>query len=270
MYRLDALLLVPLVLLAAVPASGQMLSDKTGFLYKFEIEAGGRAYQIETVSNFDVRDHSFDAERERLTLHISSGLAENLAELLIPRDLLTGDITVHLNGTEVHPRISANDRITFITLNFTGSGDSRIDISGSGGSMNATDAGTPNAENGGGCIIATAAYGSELAPRVQALREIRDGMLENSPQGAAFLELFNHAYYAVSPHVADHQRANPAFNGMVRAAITPLLATLEIMSWADSEQGILGHGILVILLNAGIYVAAPAAASVHLKRMLTR
>ena len=30
-------------------------------------------------------------------------------------------------------------------------------------------------QKGGGCLIATAAFGSEMAPQVQFLREIRDG-----------------------------------------------------------------------------------------------
>ena len=35
----------------------------------------------------------------------------------------------------------------------------------------------PTPEDGGGCLIATATYGSELAPQVQQLRELRDNQL---------------------------------------------------------------------------------------------
>ena len=46
----------------------------------------------------------------------------------------------------------------------------------------------PYEEKGGGCLIATAAYGSEMAPQVQLLREIRDNQLMNTESGTAFHE----------------------------------------------------------------------------------
>ncbi len=113
-------------------------------------------------------------------------------------------------------------------------------------------------KGGGGCLIATAAYGSEMAPQVQILREIRDGQLMNTESGASFMTGFNQIYYSFSPSVADYQRENPAFREIVRVGITPLLSTLSIMEHADTEAEILGYGIGVILLNLGIYVAAPA------------
>ena len=59
---------------------------------------------------------------------------------------------------------------------------------------------------GGGCLIATATYGSELAPQVQLLREIRDNNLLNTESGSAFMETFNDIYYSFSPTIADYER----------------------------------------------------------------
>ncbi|MDC0330216.1 hypothetical protein OAN18_04955, partial [Nitrosopumilus sp.] len=53
--------------------------------------------------------------------------------------------------------------------------------------------------NGGGCLIATATYGSELAPQIQQLRELRDNQLLNTESGSAFMTTFNEAYYSFSP-----------------------------------------------------------------------
>ena len=112
-----------------------------------------------------------------------------------------------------------------------------------------------------GCLIATAAYGTELAWQVQTLREIRDGTLYSTESGSQFMSAFNHAYYSFSPAVADLEREHPEIRSAVRALLTPMLASLGIMSLADpgSENEVLAYGISVIALNLGMYVAAPVA-----------
>ena len=110
----------------------------------------------------------------------------------------------------------------------------------------------------GSCLIATAAYGSEMAPQVQLLREIRDNQLMGTSSGTSFMAGFNQMYYSFSPYIADMQRENPIFKEAVKVAITPLLSSLSIMSYAESESEVLGYGIGVILMNLGMYIAAPA------------
>ena len=111
---------------------------------------------------------------------------------------------------------------------------------------------------GGGCLIATATYGSEMAPQVQLLREIRDNQLMNTDSGISFLTGFNSLYYSFSPYIADMERESPIFKEMIKIGITPLLSTLSVMSYAETESEVLGYGIGVILMNLGMYVATPA------------
>ena len=115
-----------------------------------------------------------------------------------------------------------------------------------------------SSEEGGGCLIATAAYGSELAPQVQLLREIRDNQLMNTESGSAFMSTFNEAYYSFSPIIADMERESPVFKEIVKAGLTPMLSTLTIMESAETESEVLGLGLSVIALNLGMYIAAPA------------
>ena len=112
-------------------------------------------------------------------------------------------------------------------------------------------------EKGGGCLIATAAYGSELAPQVQLLREIRDNQLMNTESGSAFMSGFNELYYSFSPYIADMQRENPMFKEAVKLGLTPLLSSLTIMENAESESEVLGLGLSVIALNLGMYIGIP-------------
>jgi len=115
-------------------------------------------------------------------------------------------------------------------------------------------------ERGGGCLIATAAFGSEMAPQVQFLREIRDGTVLQTQSGSTFMTGFNQFYYSFSPAVADYERENPAFKETVKIAITPMLTSLAILNYVDidSEEEMLGYGIGIILLNIGMYFIAPA------------
>ena len=112
------------------PVYGQFLSDATGLVNKLDVEIGGHTFEVETVSNFDIPNFEFDGDEKKLTLYISSGLENNLGEVIIPHNLLGGNLTFYLNDQEYFPKINSNEKISFVTLNFTGSGDNKLEIFG--------------------------------------------------------------------------------------------------------------------------------------------
>jgi peptidyl-prolyl cis-trans isomerase B (cyclophilin B) len=120
-----------------------------------------------------------------------------------------------------------------------------------------------------GCLIATATFGSEMAPQVQFLREIRDNIVLQTESGTSFMTVFNQFYYSFSPTIADYERENPVFKEAVKLAITPLLASLTLLQFADidSESEMLGYGIGVILLNVGIYFVIPAVFIMKIRKL---
>jgi len=120
----------------------------------------------------------------------------------------------------------------------------------------------------GGCLIATATYGSELAPQVQLLREIRDNTVLQTQSGTSFMTAFNQFYYSFSPAIADYERENPAFKEAVKITLTPLLTSLTLLQHADidSEYEMFGYGIGIILLNIGMYFVAPALLITKIRR----
>jgi hypothetical protein len=121
---------------------------------------------------------------------------------------------------------------------------------------------------GGGCLIATATYGSEMATEVQQLRELRDNTLLQTEYGTQFMEMFNDIYYSFSPIIADYERENPIFKEMVKVVITPLISSLSILNYVDmdSESEVLGYGISLILLNLGMYLGVPAVVIVGIRK----
>jgi hypothetical protein len=120
---------------------------------------------------------------------------------------------------------------------------------------------------GGGCLIATATYGSELAPQVQQLRELRDNTLLNTESGKQFMGTFNDIYYSFSPIIADYERENPYFKEIVKLAITPMISTLSLMENAETESEVLGIGISVIALNLGMYLGVPAIVIIGIRKI---
>ena len=127
-----------------------------------------------------------------------------------------------------------------------------------------------NSKDGGGCLIATAAFGSEMAPQVQFLRELRDNTVLQTQSGTSFMTGFNQFYYSFSPAVADYERENPVFKEAVKVTLTPLLTSLTLLNYVeiDSEEEMLGYGIGIILLNVGMYFVAPAVLIIAIKNRL--
>jgi len=129
-----------------------------------------------------------------------------------------------------------------------------------------------NNNEGGGCLIATAAFGSEISPQIQQLREIRDNVVMQTSSGKSFMTGFNQIYYSFSPTVADYERENPVFKEAVKVTLTPMLASFSILAHVpiDTEHEMLGYGIGVILLNVGMYFVAPAILFTAIKKRLRR
>ena len=133
-------------------------------------------------------------------------------------------------------------------------------------SSDPTTSTNPGIPRGGGCLIATATYGSEMSIEVQQLRELRDNQLLQTESGTQFMTMFNDVYYSFSPVIADYERENPLFKEAVKIAITPMISSLSLMENAETESEVLGLGISLIILNIGMYIGVPAVVIVGIKR----
>ena len=226
-----------------------------GFVNKYMISADEYNFEITFTANFTVLSHTFSAHDKMLQFNVDAvHEKENVAEIIIPRDLFDGEFTILLDGKEIFAQVNKTDRSSVVSIVFDGNGDT-IDITATkylGVELEKS--------NGGGCLIATAAFGSELAPQVQQLRELRDNTVLQTESGTSFMTGFNHFYYSFSPAIADYERENPTFKEAVKLILAPLLTSLTLLQYADidSESEMLGYGIGVILLNIGMYFVAPA------------
>lgn len=116
-----------------------------------------------------------------------------------------------------------------------------------------------------GCLIATAAFGSELAPQVKALRNFRDGIALNTLAGSSFMTVFNGWYYSFSPQVADFERGQPWLKEAVRVSVYPLLGILDLSTQVhdalafNGEAAIVGAGLTASALIGLLYFAPLSA-----------
>jgi hypothetical protein len=118
------------LLFVVTPVYGGLLSDTTGLVNRLDVQTGGHTFEVKTTSNFDIPNFEFDKDEKKLTIYISSGLENNLGEVILPQNLLGGNLTFYLNDQEYVPQVRTNEKISFITLNFTGVGDNTLDIVG--------------------------------------------------------------------------------------------------------------------------------------------
>ena len=235
-----------------------------GFVNKYIIATDGQKFEVTFTANFEISSHTFSTDDKMLQFNVNAiHEKENVAEIIIPRDLFDGEFTILFDDKEISVPVNKTERSSIISVVFDGKGDYTIGIT----ATNYLGVEVVKS-NGGGCLIATAAFGSEFAPQVQLLREIRDNIVLQTKSGSIFMTGFNQFYYSFSPAVADYERENTTFKEAVKLTLTPLLTSLTLLQYADidSEYEMLGYGIGVILLNIGMYFVAPAVLVMKIRK----
>jgi len=103
---------------------------------------------------------------------------------------------------------------------------------------------------GGGCFIATAAYGSPMAQNIKALRDFRDRFLITNCVGKAFVDL----YSIYSPPVADFIANHDTLRALVRLSLLPIVG----VSWIALNIGLIPTLtiilLMLILINTSVLV----------------
>jgi len=225
----------------------------------FQVFSDGLSYtmQIMTGSQID----SFTHENGVISFNVDGSFP---VLLMIPNSLISDTVEIFLNEKLIeHQNYFQDGSTSWI----------RIEPR-SGGTIKIMEKMIPEeisqSSKGGGCLIATATYGSELTPQVQQLREIRDNSLLQTESGTSFMNIFNDVYYSFSPTIADYERENPVFKETVKIVITPMIASLSILNHVDmnSENSVLGYGISLIVLNLTMYIGIPVVAVVGIRKKL--
>ena len=181
------------------------------------------------------------------------------------------DFVITQDGKEIHREHMSDDlglysfQYTFPTAgtatvaasNINGHSESAlIDLVVLQGTGNSTP---PPAQQPSGCLIATAAFGSELTPQVQYLRNFRDNYVLTTASGSAFMNAFSSVYYSFSPQVAEYERGQPWLQATVKAALYPLFGILtaaeHVHRAVGGEAGAVMAGATASSLIGAVYLA---------------
>jgi hypothetical protein len=112
-------------------------------------------------------------------------------------------------------------------------------------------------------LIATATFGSELAPEVQLLRDFRDNLILRTAAGSGFMVAFNAWYYSFSPGVAGYLYAHPFERTVMKGVLYPLIGILKLSSLtftatsAIPELAALLSGLVASSLIGAFYLGLP-------------
>jgi hypothetical protein len=233
-------------------------THNVGFINRYIVSADEQSFEVIFGTNFMPSSPTFSVTDSTLQFDIEAGLENgNYGEFIIPRALMDGEFTVLLDGKKIPHYLSQSTKNSVISITFDGKGKYTLDIT------------TKYIESSsGGCLIATAAFDSELASQVQFLREIRDNTVLQTESGTNFMVGFNQFYYSFSPVIADYERENPTFKEIVKITLTPLLTSLTLLQYADidSESKMLVYGISIILLNIGMYFVVPTVIIMKIRK----
>jgi hypothetical protein len=203
-------------------------------------------------------------------------------------DLIRGssfDFVLIQDGNEIHNNHMSSElgtysyeytfskagRVTLAANNINSDGESaKIDLVVQQGSGNPNPQPQPTQSQ---CLIATAAFGSELTPQVQYLRYFRDNYILSTASGTAFMKVFDSVYYSVSPQIAEYEREQPWMQSTVKVALYPLFGILMAAERVHvvvggGEVGAILAGLVSSVLIGAIYLTPLGYVASRYKRRI--
>jgi hypothetical protein len=127
------------------------------------------------------------------------------------------------------------------------------------------------------CVIATATFGSALAPEVVYMRYVRDQLIGSTPSGRTLIEAFNTFYYTWSPAVAEVIAGNGLLRAFFRIILLPLVGivhvsamifrTVALMTGQTDRASVFAF-VGAAVMTISVYIALPIAAVAKAKQTI--
>jgi M6 family metalloprotease-like protein len=125
------------------------------------------------------------------------------------------------------------------------------------------------------CVIATAAYGSEMASDVVYLRTVRDQLIGSTSVGKSLAHGFNRFYYSWSPQLAHLIAPSPILRGLFRILLKPIvwIASVAVLVFNltfdltrnDGTSSVMSF-LVAAILTMSLYVGVPTISATKILR----
>jgi len=142
---------------------------------------------------------------------------------IIPANFRPGQYTIYVTASKAGFTISPPQQTQFTLVQQNTSTTSSSSSSSSSASSQSNGLPSP-------CFIATATYGSEIAPEVALLRHFRDAQVLQTSAGRSFMQAFNDFYYSFSPQVAAFISSHAVLRSAMKVLLYPLIGILYLSS----------------------------------------
>ena len=227
----------------------------------------------------------YQSSRQDITLTVTSiGYFDSPVDFTIPTPSVAGlSGSVSPNPVTLSPAAAVTTTLEVVAQKGTPPGSYQLTVTGTGntpqGPVSHDFPVSVTVVSGLPCLIATATFGSPVAPEVQFLRDFRDHQILHTFAGSNFMVVFNAWYYSFSPGVAGYENLHPTVKTPMQYSLLPLLGSLYVSSWTyaslaavNPEIASLIAGLVASSLIGLLYLALPLAATLWLlrKKILTK
>lgn len=230
----------------------------------YRVNMHPHSFNVTIASNSTLSNFNFSSRNKKIGFNVSGPEGKGgYCNVTISKNLLRGEPwAISLNGSNhtASCSIIEHDTHTSFYIPYNHS-TNEIGIIG-------TWAAAPRA-----CIIATAAYGSEMAPEVVHMRYIRDDMIGSSGVGKILVDGWNTFYYSWSPPVANIIAESYLLRVSFRVLLVPLLWIIHSAGYSfitlarvNVDLASIMSFLLAALMSITIYLALP----LYIVRAFTR
>lgn len=192
-------------------------------LQLFLILDDNKTIELNDVSGLDSASQMSKVGDDYINIYIETGqLSISVSDFIQIANANKIDYSIRFGGGKLDGTFSDNELNIFKGF-YNATFDEDFEVDRLSNYLNSDASKPKEAKGGGGCYIATMAYGSYEHPQVMVLRDFRDNYLAKRNWGTKFIA----TYYKYSPKLVEHLKNKVLINKIVRSILNLFIKTIK-------------------------------------------